>query len=80
VKWIYPLRGMNTNGKQIAISAFTEVDSTAVADLYTAQAGTNAKGFSNINLKPGDAATPTFLVCTTNYLQLNGLRNVDLRF
>ena len=54
-----------------------EVDSTA---LYTAQAGSNAKGFSTIDLSPGNAATPTFLVCTTSYLVLNGRRNVDLRY
>jgi hypothetical protein len=80
MKMVYPLRGLNTNGKQIAISAFTEVDSTAVADLYTAQAGDNSRGFSNIDLEPGNAATPTFLVCTTNYLVLNGRRNVDLKY
>ena len=77
---VYPLRGFNTNGKQIAISAFTEVDSTAAGDLYTAQAGSNAKGFSTIDLAPGSAATPTFLVCTTNYLVLNGRRNVDVKY
>ena len=77
---VYPLRGLNTNGKQIAISAFTEVDSTAVADLYTSQAGDNSRGFSAIDLDPGTAATPTFLVCTTNYLVLNGRRNVDLKY
>jgi hypothetical protein len=80
MKWVYPLRGLNTNGKQIAISAFTEVDSTAVADLYTSQAGDNSRGFSAIDLDPGAAATPTFLVCTTNYLVLNGRRNVDLKY
>jgi len=80
MKMVYPLRGLNTNGKQIAISVFTEVDSTAVADLYTAQAGDNSRGFSAIDLDPGTAATPTFLVCTTNYLVLNGRRNVDLKY
>ena len=79
-KWVYPMRGMNTNGKQIGISVFTEVDSTAVADAYIAQAGSNAKGFSNIDLAPGNAAIPTFLVCTTSYLMLNGLRNVELKY
>jgi len=80
MKWVYPLRGLNTNGKQIAISAFTEVDSTAVADAYTAQTGDNSRGFSAVDLDPGSAATPTFLVCTTNYLVLNGRRNVDLKY
>ena len=80
MKWVYPLRGLNTNGKQIAISVSTEVDSTAVADAYTAQAGDNSKGFSAVDLAPATAATPTFLVCTTNYLVLNGRRNVDLKY
>jgi hypothetical protein len=51
---------MNTNGNQISISVYTEVDSTAVGDLYTAQAGDNSRGFSTIDLSPGNAATPTF--------------------
>jgi hypothetical protein len=80
MKWVYPLRGLNTNGKQISISVNTEADSTAVTDAYTAQAGDNSKGFSNIDLKPADAAIPTFLVCTTNYLVLNGRRNVELKY
>ena len=79
-KVFYPLRGLNTNGKQISISVNTEVESTAVADTYTAQAGDNAKGFSNIDLAPANAAVPTFLVCTTNYLMLNGRRNVELKY
>ena len=79
-KWVYPLRGLNTNGKQIAVSVFTEVDSTATADMYVAQAGDNSRGFSNIDLAPGNAAVPTFLVCTTNYLVLNGRRNVDIKY
>ena len=76
-KKYYPLRGLNTNGKQISISVYSEEDTAYV---YNAQAGDNARGFSTIDLEPANAATPTFLVCTTNYLQLNGLRNVDLRF
>ena len=79
-KVFYPLRGLNTNGKQIAISVYTEVDNIAVADAYTAQNGNNAQGFSNIDLDPGNAATPTFLVCTTNYLALNGRRNVEVKY
>jgi hypothetical protein len=78
--WIYPLRGMNTNGKQLAISVHTEVDSTPVADFYTAQAGNNSRRFSDIDLEPGAAATHIFLVCTTNYLMLNGLRNVEVKY
>jgi hypothetical protein len=76
-KKYFPLRGLNTNGKQISISVYSEEDTAYV---YNAQAGDNSRGFSNIDLDPTSAATPTFLVCTTNYLQLNGLRNVDLRF
>jgi hypothetical protein len=76
-KKYFPLRGLNTNGKQISISVYSEEDTAYV---YNAQAGDNSRGFSNIDLEPAAAATPTFLVCTTNYLQLNGLRNVDLRF
>ena len=80
MKMVYPLRGLNTNGKQISISVNTEVDSTAVADAYVAQAGDNSRGFSTIDLSPGNAAVPTFLVCTTNYLLLNGRRNVELKY
>jgi hypothetical protein len=71
---------MNTHGKQIAISVFSEADNTPVAELCTAQAGDNSRGFSNIDLAPGNSATPTFLVCTTNYLMLNGLRNVEVKY
>ena len=76
-KWVYPLRGFNTNGKQIAISVYSEVDS---AYQYTAQAGVNSRGFSTIDLDPTSAAVPFFLVCTTNYLVFNGRRNVDLKY
>ena len=76
-KWVYPLRGFNTNGKQIAISVYSEVDA---AYQYTAQAGVNSRGFSTIDLDPTSAAVPTFLVCTTNYLVFNGRRNVDLKY
>jgi hypothetical protein len=80
VKYVYPLRGYNTNGKTIAISIYTEKDSTAVADLYTAQAGNNENGFSNIDLDPTNGATPTFLVCTTMSIMLNGRRNVEIKY
>ena len=80
MKMVYPLRGLNTNGKQISISVNTEVDSTDVANAYVAQAGDNSRGFSTIDLSPGNAAVPTFLVCTTNYLLLNGRRNVELKY
>jgi hypothetical protein len=80
VKYVYPLRGYNTNGKTIAVSIYTEKDSTAVADLYTAQAGNNENGFSNIDLDPANGATPTFLVCTTMSIILNGRRNVEIKY
>ena len=80
VKYVYPLRGYNTNGKTVAFSIFTEKDSTAAADLYTAQAGNNENGFSNIDLDPAGAATPTFLVCTTMSIMLNGRRNVEIKY
>jgi len=80
VEWVFPLRGYNTNGKTIAIGVYTEKDSTATADLYTAQAGNNENGFSNIDLDPGNAATPTFLVCTTMSIVLNGRRNVEIKY
>ena len=76
-KWVYPIRGFNTNGKAIAVSVYSEVDDAYV---YNPQNGENARGFSDINLRPADAATPTFLVCTTNYLVFNGRRNVDLKY
>jgi hypothetical protein len=76
-KFVYPLRGMNTNGKQLAITVYSEVDANYV---YNAQAEDNFRGFSSIDLEPANAATPTFLVCTTNYLMLNGRRNVELRY
>ena len=75
-KYIYPLRGLNTNGKAVAISCFTE---TGAAN-YNPQAGNNINGFSTIDLRPADAAVPTFLICTTATLQLNGIRNVDIRY
>jgi len=75
-KFVYPLRGLNTNGKAVAISCFTE---TGAAN-YNPQAGNNINGFSAIDLDPAGAAIPTFLVCTTATLQLMGKRNVDIRF
>ena len=76
VKYVYPLRGLNTNGKAVAISCFTETETIS----YTAQAGTNSQSFANVDLSPAGASIPTFLVCTTATLNLNGKRNVDIRF
>lgn len=76
VKYIYPLRGLNTNGKAVAITCFTEDEPAN----YTAQAGSAYEGFSDVDLNPAGNAIPTFLVCTTATLQLMGVRNVDLRF
>jgi len=77
-KFIYPLRGLNTNGKNIAIGVYTEADNTAVADLYTAQTGSST--FSAVNLDPDNNAIPTFLVCTTMRIMLNGRRNVEVKY
>jgi len=79
-KSVYSLRGYNTNGKNISFHIYTEKDTTADADLYTPQVNDNQNGFSNINLDPGGAATPTFLVCTTMVLMLNGKRNVEIKY
>ena len=76
VKYVYPLRGLNTNGKAVAISCFTETETIN----YTAQAGNNYQSFANVDLNPAGASIPTFLVCTTATLNLNGKRNVDIRF
>ena len=76
VKSVYPLRGINTNGKSIAISIFTEVE----ADTYTAQAGTNNNGFCTVDLAPAGASIPCFLACTTSTLELMGKRNVDIKY
>jgi len=76
VRWVYNLRGLNTNGKAIAITCFTENEPAN----YTAQTGNNINGFSTIDLRPADPAIPTFLVCTTATLHLNGIRNVDIRY
>lgn len=77
VKYVYPLRGLNTNGKAIAISCTTEPETNTFAGQDTA---TNANGFSTINLDPANAAIPTFLICTTCCLNLNGVRNVDIKY
>ena len=73
-RYIYFLRGLNTNGKAIAISVFTETEDSG----FVATAGNNAAGFSSIDLQPANAAVPTFLVSTTASIQLQGRRNVDI--
>ena len=77
VKYVYPLRGLNTNGKAIAISCQTETETNTFAGQDTA---TNQNGFSTINLDPAGAAIPTFLICTTCCLELMGRRNVNVRY
>ena len=77
VKYVYPLRGLNTNGKAVAISCFTETEANA---FNGAENALNANGFSTINLNPAGDAIPTFLVCTTATLNLLGKRNVDIRY
>ena len=95
---VYNLRGLNTNGKSIAITCNTETET----NFYTAQnsaartlvlgaanvpASTNVltypinmTGFSQIDLNPGGAAIPTFLICTTTTLELKGRREVDIKY
>lgn len=95
---VYNLRGLNTNGKSIAISCNSEIS----PEIYTAQNSTgdlligggsapplstitntypiNMKGFSQIDLSPTLAATPTFLVSTTTCLELKGRREVDIKY
>ena len=77
VKYVYPLRGLNTNGKAVSISCFTELEP---AMNYTPQAGANQQSFANVDLAPTNAAVPTFLVCTTSTLNLMGKRQVDIRY
>lgn len=77
VKYVYPIRGLNTNGKAISISCFTETETNT----FTGQnAALNQNGFCNIDLNPAGAAIPTFLVCTTATLHLQGRREVDIRY
>ena len=72
----YFLRGLNTNGKAIAIVVFTETEDSG----FVATAGNNANGFSSIDLQPADPATPTFLISTTASIQLMGRRNIDIKY
>ena len=75
-KTIYDLRGLNTNGKPVAITIFTETEDQK----YSAMTGNNYDGFSSIDLNPTGNAIPTFLICTTTCLELHGKRNVDIRY
>lgn len=100
VKSVYNLRGLNTNGKAISISCFTESPEDAN---YTSQVAAarrpnpnaaadvpastdaltypiNMTGFSHINLRPADAAIPTFVICSTATLELQGRRNIDIKY
>ena len=77
VKYKYSLRGLNTNGKAVAITCFTETEDNAFDGPNTAD---NEDGFSRINLAVAGAAVPTFLVCTTATLNLMGKRNIDIRY
>lgn len=100
VKSVYNLRGLNTNGKAIAISCFTDTPETtnytaqvsaarrpnpnAAADVPASTEASpypiNMTGFSHIDLRPNDGAIPTFVVCTTQTLELQGRRNVDIKY
>ena len=75
-KTIYDLRGLNTNGKPVAITIFTETEDAK----YNAMSGSNTDGFSSIDLNPTGASIPTFLINTTCCLELHGKRNVDIRY
>ena len=56
--------------------SFTETEDSS----FVATAGANEAGFSSINLQPADAAIPTFLVSTTASIQLQGRRNIDIKY
>ena len=76
VKYVYPLRGLNTNGKSIAISVHTEVEDIN----YTPQTGTNSSGFSNIDLQPDSPAIPVILICTTARMDLLEKNNIKVSY
>ena len=76
VKSVYNLRGLNTNGKAISITCQTTTTDDAFANI----AGVNADGFSNISIAPAAGDIPTFLICTTQTLELQGRRNIDIKY
>jgi len=77
VKSVYNLRGLNTNGKAISISCQTEGEAPTITD----PAGANIDGFANITgILPVAGDIPTFVVCTTCTLELQGRRNLDVKF
>lgn len=99
IKSVYNLRGLNTNGKAIAISCFTDTPENANYTAQTVAARTvipsaqpapastdtltypiNMTGFSHIDLKPTLGAIPTFVICTTQTLELQGRRNIDIKY
>jgi len=76
VKSVYNLRGLNTNGKAISISCQTENTNDGFVDMV----GGNLNGASTIAIAPAAGDIPTFLICTTVTLELNGRRNVDIKY
>jgi len=76
VKSVFNLRGLNTNGKAIAISCQTESSD----DRFSNQAGVNTDGFSNIEIAPAAGDIPTFVICTTATIELQGRRNIDIKY
>lgn len=76
VKSVYNLRGLNTNGKSIAISCQTETTD----ERFQNQAGNNVDGFSSIEVAPAAGDIPTFVICTTQTLELQGRRNIDIKY
>jgi hypothetical protein len=76
VKSVYNLRGLNTNGKAIAISCQTETTD----DGFVNPNGTTIDGFSPIEIAPAAGDIPTFVICTTQTLELQGRRNIDIKY
>lgn len=73
-KAVYNLRGLNTNGKAISISCQTSTRD----DNFTNIAGVNVSGASTIAIRPAQFDIPTFVICTTSTLELQGRRNVNV--
>jgi len=76
VKSVFNLRGLNTNGKAIAISCQTETTD----DAFVNPNGTTIDGFSPITIAPAAGDIPTFVICTTATIELQGRRNIDIKY
>lgn len=73
-KAVYNLRGLNTNGKAISISCQTSTKDDGFINI----AGQNVSGASTIEIAPAQFDIPTFVICTTSTLELQGRRNVNV--